>query len=74
MSRKCSLEPQFHKAFRSAEKPGWWYYEQISGIEVYVDAQSIRTACNEGHGYNFKIPRKMLEQSLRRMRASRSPK
>jgi hypothetical protein len=49
-----------------------WYYEYPSFIEVYLSA--AETAGNPTNGISFRIPRRKMEASLKRMNAERKAK
>jgi len=42
-----------------------WYYESQRFIEVFISADELGNKC----GFNFTIPRRMLQRSLKRMLA-----
>jgi hypothetical protein len=46
-----------------------WYYEYPSFIEVYLSAADV--VGNPPNGVNFRIPRRKIEASLKRMNAAR---
>jgi hypothetical protein len=56
----CSLKPQ-------EVNDEVWYYESPGSISVYVDAQLLRAAVNEGHGIKFRIMKRKLKESIKRM-------
>ena len=49
-----------------------WYYEYPAFIEVYLSAAEV--AGNPTNGVHFRIPRRKLEASLKRMNAVRRRK
>ena len=68
MARKCSDEPQMLKEPGEVE---WWYYESPGSIEIFVDAGNVRDCAARQIGLRFRIPRRLLNGSLKRMNASR---
>jgi hypothetical protein len=51
-----------------------WYYENPGSIQFYIDPQLMRASLNEGHGISFRIMKRKLKQSLKRMDSDKRSK